>query len=334
MGVHRVLRGVRLGDRHRQALRQLVLLAPEDGGVHPRPRDPAPRRVLVHRAGHEVDRAVVAGRGGLRARRPRVRRQRHPALRRPGRRGHRHPDVPPGVAPRARPRGRVRPHRRGPGRHLHGVVGAAAADRRALPARAAVGGRGARQPGGSSSARRDPGADVAVGQHPRHLRARLRLPRPAPARPLGRRAPTLGGARALAARRLGDRVRPDLPEPLRPRPVALPARPAVARRDPLARHRVAVPRLPQVVGPRARAVDRGLRVGAGARSSPGDAPRPDRHHPDAAARAVGRAQRGHCAAGRACPWSRAASPATRRSRRPRADRWWSRRSRCWCSRGW
>ena len=92
LGVHRVLRRVRLGDRHRQAVRQLVLLAPADRRVHPRPRHPAPRRVLVHRAGHEVGRAVVARRGHVRAARTAPSAASASALFvGAGRRGHRHP---------------------------------------------------------------------------------------------------------------------------------------------------------------------------------------------------------------------------------------------------
>ena len=69
-------------------------------------------------------------------------------------RRHRHPHLPPGAPPGARPDGRLRAHRRRAGGHLHGVVGTAAADRRAVPPRPAVGGRGARQHRRPSPARR------------------------------------------------------------------------------------------------------------------------------------------------------------------------------------
>ena len=52
------------------------------GRLHPRPRHPAPRPVLVHRAGREVGRAVVARRAALRRRQPRRRRVRAAAARR------------------------------------------------------------------------------------------------------------------------------------------------------------------------------------------------------------------------------------------------------------
>ena len=54
---------------------------------------------------------------------------------------------------------------------LHRLVGAAAADRRALPPRAALDRRGARQLRRPPPAGRRAGADVAVGEHARHVRS-------------------------------------------------------------------------------------------------------------------------------------------------------------------
>ena len=181
-----------------EAERQLVLLAPAYGRVHPRSRHPAPRRLLVHRAGHQVGRAVVARRGDLRGAFSQHGRLRRPAVRRPRRRRHRHADVPARAAHRARSPRRVRAHRRRARGDLHRVVGTTAAHRRALPARAALDRRGPRQHRRPAPAGRRARADVAVGQHPRHVPARLRLPRPAPARTLDRRRPAMGRSRTDA----------------------------------------------------------------------------------------------------------------------------------------
>ena len=88
--VHRGVRPVRLGRRHRAAVRQLVLLAPADGSLHPRPRIPHRDIFSFTAPGNEVGRAVVARRGALRRARPRVRAVRHPRARRRRRRVHRH----------------------------------------------------------------------------------------------------------------------------------------------------------------------------------------------------------------------------------------------------
>ena len=139
----------------------------------------------------------------------------------------------------------------------------------------------------------------------------FRVPRAAPDRPMGRRFAAVDAA--VSAR-----------SPSRP-PIGfvatfvnpygrvardLPGQSPVARRDPVARHRVAVARLPREVGYRARAVDLRVRRRGGARQPPGQPARPHRHRADAAARAVGVAQRrGRAARSVSRSW-RARSPST------------------------
>ena len=193
-GLLRRLRTVRLGGGDLEPVRQFVLLAPADRRVHPRPRHPAPRHLLVHCSGNVVGRAVVARRSHLRRPVPVVRRVRRSFLRRRRRRRYRPPRIPPGVAVGAGPRGGLWHHARGARGDLHALVGAAAVDRRALPPGAALGRRGAGQLRGPAPDRRAARALLAVGERARQLRARIRVPGAAPARTLGRRPSAVGRA--------------------------------------------------------------------------------------------------------------------------------------------
>ena len=299
-GLHRVLRRVRLGGRDLEPVRQLVLLAPAHRRVHPRPRHPAPRRLLVHRARHAVGRAVVARRGHLR----RARTASFGAfgvrlLRRRRRCRHRHARVPPRAAARARPR------------------------------RARAASRSPRSPGSTPcgrSGRCSIGVlfllvllwvvevpDSFVGRHPLvvlpvlfwlwanvhgsfalgfaylglHLLGRW----------LDGAPPWDGRERRLLARRARSRSRSMFVNPYGAELVMFPI--ALLSRGDILSHIVEwrSPDFRQIYG-LALALDRGVRRRAGARSQPRLAPRPGRDGADAAPRAVGAPQRRDRAAGR------------------------------------
>ena len=239
---HRAGRAVRVGRGGRPALRQLVLLAPPDGGVDPRPRHrPAPRHLLVHCAGHEVGRTVLARRADLRRAQPRVRRVRDPRVRRPRRSRRRGARVPPRPAALPEHPAFVRDQRRRAGVRLRALVGASARARTALPPRAPVGRRGPRLARRPARDDRDTGTDVALGQRPRVVRTRVRVPRVAPRRSVGGRLTTVARTRACHRHRRGHRVPGVVHQPVRRVARPVPDRAAVTQRDPVARDRVAVP---------------------------------------------------------------------------------------------
>ena len=293
LGVHRVLRRVRLGDRPGEADRQLVLLAPADRRVHPRPRHPAPRRVLVHRARHQVGGAVVARRGDVRVARTAAWAGSASGCSSVW-------SVPAsGSSPTA-----WRSGSSATGSCACGLTAAALAgiytvwserpllDRRALPARAALGRRGPRQHRRAPPAGGRPGADVAVGEHARHLRARLRVPRPAPPRPLARRATAVGRPRSDASSS-GAAIAFAVVF-VNPYGVELVTFPIdLLSRGDILSHIVEwqSPDFRQAWGVALAIWIVVFVVRAGPRAPPGHAPRPRRRGADAAARAVGGAQR-------------------------------------------
>ena len=141
--LHGAVRARGLVGRHPPAVRQLVLLAPAHRPVHPRPRHPARRHLLVHRARHPLGRAVVARRGRVRRARPHGRRHGHS----PAHRDHRRRDhvalVPARAPPHRRPRARRPHHRRRLSRDDGRLLGAAARVRSRRRGRRRVDRRGA-----------------------------------------------------------------------------------------------------------------------------------------------------------------------------------------------
>ena len=116
---------------------------------------------------------------------------------------------------------------------------------RALPPRPAVGRRGPGVMGRSSPAGRGSRPDLALGERARLVRTRPRVPRAPRARSMGRRRAAVGGRAGAHARdRDRDRRARLARQPVRLRPVDVPRPAAVAGRDPVARLRVAVARLP------------------------------------------------------------------------------------------